>query len=899
MVKTEEDPIQEFMSLTEPQVGQIPTISQSVYSPPSSIYNTLNTLVTDFETFEMNPNEIYEKAKNSEYIVSFKIKIRDKDYQFDLQRNDLRSADFISAYTDNNGLHETKRDQENEDFIAVKTFKGIVNNNSNSICRFFIDENYISGLWYDSEKDKWLSLQNIPTFLRENNAPISFNDANKFVFFYNKNLTGMYDGICGISNKKEVGGNGGSRGLDDVATCDPKILEIATEADFDFFSAHGANAKNNILERLNQAEAIYSRSLNMFFSITSMHIWETATDPYSTDNSDNKLFNEFLPYWNANFPSVPRDLAILFSGIGKFKGIAANGSTYLINGSTYNNTSSGYGIVCNTTIAYAIIANNTTYFTVDHEIGHALDAPHPDESTNTSIKAECNPSSPPGVMCSGNISGREFYFTPSSLNTVRTCIDNNIACLSDRLPTSISFNWVKTWSNERNNKWIGSWYINNNDVKIEGDFDGDNEQELFYVSESAKWSMIQDFQCDGSSGPDWMHLWSNNGNGTFFNWRMNKGDRYYTGDFDGDGKDEVLSISYNNNYAHLNGFDIPSRSWNYKWANNGNHWIGSWYVQSSDQFIVSDFTGDGKEDLFCVSKSGWSMLQSFNGISWTHVWSNGGKGWIGHGCCDGVPANTAHRYHSGYITQTSRTDLFTIYGTWATISTYNPSLNRWDWSWSQFGGGHPDVAGWWLPLKSSDWVKISNIDNDNQDEIQFLHSGSSPANWVETMDFNGSYLVQNWNNGGSGKLADMNLSETTNYQSIKPYIYNTFQLLAIKNQKQGKIWTHPSAMYRTTQLRNYKTDPSYNFDTNTTIDNLGYKVYPNPNSNGVLHIVRLNANKEANGKLFDITGKLIREVNINSEVYYQTLTLQDLNSGIYFLTITDGTQISNHKILIK
>src|SRR5690606_32121228 len=61
-------------------------------------------------------------------------------------------------------------------------------------------------------------------------------------------------------------------------------------------------------------------------------------------------------------------------------------------------------------------------------------------------------------------------------------------------------------------------------------------------------------------------------------------------------------------------------SWIHKWGNTGNRWIAGWYINTNDIYVIGDFDGDGKDELFCVNPNGWAALIKFN---WVTVGSGG------------------------------------------------------------------------------------------------------------------------------------------------------------------------------------------------------------------------------------------------------------------------------------
>jgi beta-glucanase (GH16 family) len=235
-------------------------------------------------------------------------------------------------------------------------------------------------------------------------------------------------------------------------------------------------------------------------------------------------------------------------------------------------------------------------------------------------------------------------------------------------------NWALKWSN-RGQKNIGKWQLNPGDRYIIGDFTGDAKEELMIISGSYKISHLYSFD-----GKDWIFQWNNKKNGKIQQWRLNPKDRYFTGDFNKDGKDELLFISSKTKKMELYSFKgddwsgswklmrndktenrfvkpgdtiIPGdfdgdgrdelvivsatlksaglfsfngTGWQNIWENNEDGKISDWFVKPDDQYLAGDFNRDGKDELFCLSDSANVQLFGFNGSDWKREWTNDGLG---------------------------------------------------------------------------------------------------------------------------------------------------------------------------------------------------------------------------------------------------------------------------------
>ena len=74
----------------------------------------------------------------------------------------------------------------------------------------------------------------------------------------------------------------------------------------------------------------------------------------------------------------------------------------------------------------------------------------------------------------------------------------------------------------------------------------------------------------------------------------------------------------------------------------------------------------------------------------------------------------------------------------------------------------------------------------------------------------------------------------------------------------------------------------------------GLNVYPNP-SNGIINI-EMDSNENYLVQVNDILGKVVSSVNINSNT---SLNLQDLEKGIYFVTVSNDEKTETIKVIIE
>lgn len=79
-----------------------------------------------------------------------------------------------------------------------------------------------------------------------------------------------------------------------------------------------------------------------------------------------------------------------------------------------------------------------------------------------------------------------------------------------------------------------------------------------------------------------------------------------------------------------------------------------------------------------------------------------------------------------------------------------------------------------------------------------------------------------------------------------------------------------------------------------TVDIDGFKLYPNPVTNGRVYInTTLNATKKV--LIFDLFGTLVLETTI----FGTELNLENLDSGVYIIRVTEKNKVVTRKLIVK
>jgi hypothetical protein len=142
-----------------------------------------------------------------------------------------------------------------------------------------------------------------------------------------------------------------------------------------------------------------------------------------------------------------------------------------------------------------------------------------------------------------------------------------------------------------------------------------------------------------------------------------------------------------------------------------------------------------------------------------------------------------------------------------------------------------------------------------------------------------SYVVVLGSYGDGGATDDLIISTAGVSEASTSYYYDM----------TDNTWYYTTS----TPMVRMNFDPSVG--VNEVEDNLGLRVFPNP-ANEVINI-SLNKEVSATLTLLDVSGKVVKTQALNG--ISTSINTASLNSGVYFVTINDGTSVSTQKVVIK
>jgi len=364
----------------------------------------LSRLIRDYRVVSLNPKSV--AAICAKGICSFQLETPDHVWDITLEENELLSPNYRMAI---NGKSNTQQGP------TVKTYKGFIGDNPDNYVRLTIGNDFLDG---------YLKIDSTLLFIKPVKHILpGYPYNNRFVLFNSSDIINDPSiSDCGVLNEaREMGEQINVQTINAAqsATASCYFVEIATEADYEFYQLRGSSviaANNSILSELNQVEGLYQSTFNIRFIITFQNVWTTSNDPYSAiaGSTGSNVTSEVKNYWQANFGNVPRDFVHFFSGKSNhgIRGSAASatiGRMCEVSGGTYAFTAAN--------LTNINIANSTA-----HEIGHLFNASHIGETCTTLM---CTLTPPDGPDY------RLFIFAQASINTINNWISSNNGCLSD------------------------------------------------------------------------------------------------------------------------------------------------------------------------------------------------------------------------------------------------------------------------------------------------------------------------------------------------------------------------------------------------------------------------------------------------------------------------------------
>ena len=297
----------------------------------------------------------------------------------------------------------------------VNTYKGSVAGMPDADARFTVDDNAIEGMIITRDESY---------FLESARKYSTSADAEDYLLYKASDVRPEITRTCGDTLDQQVNREAkqfvseSTPGITPQVFSPFKVVEIATEADFEYVSHFGgssATTNNNIVGIMNQVQAIYERDMGLTFTVVFQRAW-TMADPYSNSGPDPSAAVNLLNSLTTKYAGPSRDDVHLWTGknLGGPAGIAWTGVVCLDGPHSYGLSD----------------FEDTLPFKVGipaHEIGHNFNASHCDDPT-------LQPGCANTIMLATQSPSNNLTFCPFSVNEITSYVNANSSCLSQATP---------------------------------------------------------------------------------------------------------------------------------------------------------------------------------------------------------------------------------------------------------------------------------------------------------------------------------------------------------------------------------------------------------------------------------------------------------------------------------
>lgn len=455
-------------------------------------------------------------------------------------------------------------------------------------------------------------------------------------------------------------------------------------------------------------------------------------------------------------------------------------------------------------------------------------------------------------------------------------------------------NWMKEWDNHQSNT-IDGWTIRPGDQFHAGDFDGDGKDELLCVA--GGWITLLDFE-----NGEWIWEWSNYGSSShgLFPYRNN----LLVGDFNGDGQDEVLG-----NLADKGGwitlFRYENNDFVWKWSDGGGKHAMRPYA---DDLIVGDFNGDGRDEILGNNEdqNGWITLFRLEGFSKPGNLSNADFVWKWTDAGSHAMRPYRDNLIAGDFNGDGQDEILgnNIDGKgWITLFRLEGFTQPWDlasadfvWKWTD-GGNHA-----MRPYRND--LTVGDFDGDGKDELLGRNS------WITLFELEGFSQPGNlsnadfawkWTTGVNNVMGDMVVgSNHTLFPFVdKPSVSSLILLSQNTNGNFAKLFRQ-SNLEETQKVKHNRLNVAGNNaqfqpEDGSISDQEALIVFPNP-TNGHFNLVFDN-DEEKLIRIFNIQGVEIRVAKTSAAL--ANFDLENEPAGIYLIQVATANQILTQKVIVE
>ncbi|MHC4774442.1 MAG: M12 family metallo-peptidase [Planctomycetota bacterium] len=351
-------------------------------------------------------------------------------YSLDLQPRSLRAHDFQLLVDSGDGQLQPV------DPLPPSTYRGTVRGVAGSVVAASLIDGQLTATIHFDDEDIWLVEP-----LRElagPGAPAGFH-----AVYRDTDALPPVDRWCGTTDDMVPPGDdagGGNAGGGGIASTGLRIIDLACDADVEFWQKNSSNTQTTMydIENVinNYMETIYERDLDLTLEVTTIVVRTggVGDDPYTT-NDCSSLLGQFRSVWRSTPElSIRRDAAQLFTG----KNLSGClGISYL-------------ATTCDNQWHYSVVESRAPGLSMAyrtalsaHELGHTFNASHCDGDSDCRIMCSGLGGCTGGITSFGSRATSEIRSFASTSGCLGDLEDPPTLPFFDEFPTGAlsPFNW--------------------------------------------------------------------------------------------------------------------------------------------------------------------------------------------------------------------------------------------------------------------------------------------------------------------------------------------------------------------------------------------------------------------------------------------------------------------------
>ena len=321
----------------------------------SSLTDELANNLKSYEIFLFDAKNMDRYARSSVGEFSLNLDLEShSNFDFNLRTVDLRSESYYN-----------NSDDLGSNMERPTTYRGHLGQNKSDFVSMSLNEHLVKLMIKKDGKLHYLE----PLIFFDKSA-----SKNQYVYYTSEDVIQDENDVCHTLTKEILNQNERNNAQHNhggAARATNRHVDLAYEADFEYYQAHGALSGFYISGIINDAATALSQ-LNVIVTVTYSFLHENSNDPYSGLDGELLLEQLGIRHFDLNLVDL-RDAAMLFTG-RNFYGEDDNGNdNYNVIGMAYSET-----ICQNPTWAIGAVEDLNTahsrWAVFAHELGHILGA---------------------------------------------------------------------------------------------------------------------------------------------------------------------------------------------------------------------------------------------------------------------------------------------------------------------------------------------------------------------------------------------------------------------------------------------------------------------------------------------------------------------------------------------